>query len=111
MTDTTAAPDASDATAYFVYKLIPPRPTFAFDMTEDEAAVMREHGAYWQELAQRGTAVVFGPVNDPAGTWGLAVVEAPSEEHVEQLGRRDPAVTSETATFQVCPMPVAILRP
>jgi hypothetical protein len=30
---------------YFVYKLIPPRPTLIADMTPAEGAVMREHGA------------------------------------------------------------------
>ena len=110
MTANTTAPDASNATAYFVYKLIPPRPTFISDMTEAEAAIMREHAAYWQQLTQQGTAVIFGPVSDPAGAWGLAVVEAPSEEQVQELGRRDPAVTSRTATFEVCPMPAAVLR-
>ena len=111
MTASTTVPDTSNASGYFVYKLIPPRPTFHVDMTEAEAEIMREHAAYWQQLALRGTAVIFGPVSDPAGVWGLAVVEAASEEHVQELGRRDPAVTSRTATFQISPMPTAVLRP
>ena len=100
----------STRTRYFVYKLIPPRPTFAADMSEAEAGIMAQHAHYWQGLTDRGTAVVFGPVADPAGVWGLAVVEAASEEVVRVLGLEDPAVTSEMATFDVFVMPDAIVR-
>ena len=100
----------STNTRYFVYKLIPPRPTFAADMSDAEAGIMAQHAQYWQALTDRGTAVVFGPVADPAGVWGLAVVEAASEENVRALGLEDPAVTSEMATFEVFVMPDAVVR-
>ncbi len=97
--------------AYFVYKLIPPRPTFATDMSDDEAAVMGQHGDYWQDLFGRGHVVVFGPVGDPSGTWGLGVIEAETEDDVRALVADDPAVKSGMAKFEVYPMPVAIARP
>jgi hypothetical protein len=56
--------------AYFVYKLIPPRPTFDADMSDDEAAIMGEHAGYWQNLIDAGHVVVFGPVSDPSGFGG-----------------------------------------
>jgi uncharacterized protein YciI len=96
---------------YFVYKLIPPRPTFDTDMSDDEAAAMRQHAAYWQDLLGRGHVVVFGPVSDPSGTWGLAVVEDETEDGVRALGADDPAVNSGTCTFDVFPMAAAIVRP
>jgi uncharacterized protein len=95
---------------HFLYKLIPPRPTFATDMQADEAQAMAEHVAYWKRLTDDRTAVVFGPVQDPAGSWGLAVVEADGEAEVRALGVRDPAVTSGVARFEVCPMGGAIVR-
>ncbi|MDQ3857717.1 MAG: YciI family protein [Actinomycetota bacterium] len=95
--------------SYFLYKLIPPRPTFDTDMSETEQATMGEHVAYWQGLVDRGTAIVFGPVGDPAGVWGLAVVEAVSTQQVHALGNADPAVTSRVARFEACPMPGAIV--
>ena len=52
---------------YFLCRLIAPRPTFAQDMTEKEAEVMRAHVAYWTALAKKGTAIIFGPVADPDG--------------------------------------------
>lgn len=96
---------------YYLYKLVPPRPTFSVDMTEVESTIMQDHVGYWTALAADGTAVVFGAVADPAGIWGLAVVEAASEHDVRALGDTDPAITSELATYQVHPMPGAIARP
>ena len=38
----------------FVFRLIPPRPSFAFDMSDDERDVMTAHVAYWGTLAREG---------------------------------------------------------
>jgi hypothetical protein len=38
------------AAVAFLYRLMPPRPTFAQDMSSAEADVMRRHVAYWQDL-------------------------------------------------------------
>ncbi len=94
---------------HFLYKLIPPRPTFDEDMSEAEAAIMGRHVAYWQELVEDATAIVFGPVSDPAGGWGLAVVEAETDEQVRALGEADPAVVSGLAKFEICLMPGAVV--
>ena len=96
---------------HYLLKLNPPRPTFQADMTGAEQELMGRHVAYWQELAEHGTAIVFGPVSDPAGAWGLAVVEAETEEQVRALGDADPAVVSGLARFEVSPMPGAIVAP
>ena len=97
--------------SYFVYRLIPPRPTFGpGDMTEAEAAIMEDHGDYWSQQVADGSAVVFGPVADPTGSWGLAVVEADTEADVRALRDGDPAVTSRLATAEILPMPVAVAR-
>lgn len=55
----------------FLYKLIPPRPTFVQDMTEAEIKAMEEHAVYWKGLTDRGIAIAFGLVLDPKGPWGL----------------------------------------
>ncbi len=95
--------------AYYLYKLIPPRPTFADDMDEDEQMVMGQHVGYWSELAETGTALVFGPVADPAGAYGLAIVDADSEADVRGIGDADPAVTSRVCTYDVYAMPQTIV--
>jgi len=52
----------------FLCKLIPPQPTFAQDMTEVERKIRQEHIVYWKD---RRIALIFGPVLDPKGIWGL----------------------------------------
>ena len=96
---------------HFVYKLIPPRASFAKDMTEDEQAVMHEHAVYWTSLFQEGSVVVFGVVIEQAGVWGLAVVESEDEDGVRALASEDPAVKTNLCTFDVGVMPSAVVRP
>lgn len=96
--------------SHYLYKLTPPRPTFAEDMTPTEAAAMEEHFAYWQDLLQGGSVVVYGPVDDPAGTYGIAIVDAPDAAQVETIGRSDPAVIHGVGTFQVFAMPASVVR-
>jgi uncharacterized protein len=93
----------------FMYKLIPPRPTFAQDMTEVERKVMQEHVVYWKALTDIGTAIVFGPVLDPKGPWGVAVVEVADEADARALGTNDPAVKAGL-TFEVYAMPDTVVR-
>jgi uncharacterized protein len=96
---------------HFVYKLIAPRPTFPADITAAEAEIMGRHSVYWRALLDEGRVVVFGPVADPAGVWGLAVVAAATADEVRALGVEDPAVASGLATFEVYPMATSIVRP
>lgn len=96
---------------HFVYKLIPPRPTFAADMTEAEQEVMGEHAGYWTDLFEQGVVVVFGVVMEQAGAWGLAVVEAEEEDDVRALASDDPAVKTQLCTFEIGMMPDASVRP
>jgi len=97
--------------SYFVYKLVAPRPTFAQTMTDAEAALMQRHGAYWIDLVGRGIVIVFGPVADPKGTWGLAVIEADNESHAHTYGENDPATKADVGfQFEVYRMPQATLR-
>ena len=92
-------------------KLLPPRPTFPGDMSESEAALMREHAAYWRGLAERGVAVVFGPVFDPAGVWGLAIVESAHETTAATLTSDDPVIRSGAGfRYEIHPMPQAVVR-
>lgn len=96
--------------SHFLYKLIPPRPTFDTDMNADEARIMGEHFSYWSSLLSTGTVVVYGPVSEASGTWGLAIVEAARQDDVRAIGLGDPAVSSGMATFETWPMGAAIVR-
>ena len=94
----------------FAFNLLPPRPTFVDDMTDDERAMMDRHVEYWRGLLADGVAVVFGPVLNPDGGYGLAVVEVSGQEQAERLIAGDPAVRGGL-TCKAYPMPGAFVRP
>ena len=48
--------------------------------------------AYWQQLLHDGKVVVYGPVADPEGVWGLGVFAATDRAEVLAIGERDPSV-------------------
>jgi uncharacterized protein len=93
----------------FVFRLIAPRPDFALDMSDEERAVMGRHAAYWQPLVESGRMVIFGPVLDSTGSWGLGVVEA--EEELRAFAAGDPAVTSGTAELELGKLLAGFVRP
>ena len=96
---------------YFHLKLIPPRPTFPFDITEAEGRAMAEYAVYWRKLAQDGHAVAVGPVFDPKGSYGLAIVETENEAEAEAFGAADPVAKAGLGfAWEVAPMPSIILR-
>lgn len=76
----------------FVYRLIAPRPTFSVDMSEPERATLAEHGRYWKQLMEDGKAVAYGPVNDPAGSYGLGLLIADDLAEAQALRDADPAI-------------------
>lgn len=97
------------ADSYFFMRLLAPRPTFAFDMNADEAAVMQAHSGYWREQLAAGMVVAFGPVADPKGPWGLGIVRAPDEAAVRAFQERDPALQSGLGfTYELMPMLAAV---
>jgi len=96
---------------YFLCKLIPPRPTFAQDMTDAEAKLMQQHVAYWKGLMDRGLVIVFGPVADPKGVYGVAILELEEEADANALGINDPTIKANVGFhLEVYPMDRAILR-
>ena len=79
------------------------------DMTPDEAEVMEHHGDYWMELLTRQVALAYGPVLDPDGVWGLAILDLEDEADARPLGDGDPAVTSGVCTYSL--LPLRLTRP
>ena len=78
---------------HYFLKLNPCRPTFAQDMTDAERVIMQQHVAYWEDLMSKGMVVVYGPVFDPNGAYGIGVVEADDEGRLKELIKNDPATT------------------
>src|SRR5512133_3966748 len=80
----------NDLLHYFL-KLNPPRNTFMKDMTAEEKKIMQSHVAYWAPYVEDGTVIVLGPVMDPAGGYGIAIVGVESEDRLTELIKNDPA--------------------
>jgi uncharacterized protein len=93
----------------FLYRLQPPRPSFAQDMSAAEAEVMQRHVAYWQDLLGREVALAFGPVLDPDDPWGLGLLDLEDEQAARAIGDADPAVAGGVCTYGV--VPVDLVKP
>ena len=79
---------------HFFCKLKPPRTTFISDMTPDDALLMRAHREYWTPRVETGQVIAMGPVADPAGGYGVAIIEAASEGALESMQAADPVIAA-----------------
>jgi len=99
------------AMKHFFCKLHPPRPTFGQDLTPAEGKLMQEHGAYLRTFAEQGTAVVFGPVADPKGFFGVGIFELPDDADINAICAGDPTIKSGLGfRYEIHPMPRAVVR-
>jgi uncharacterized protein YciI len=96
--------------ATFVFRLLSPRPTFALDMSDEERDIMARHAAHWQPYIDAGQMVVFGPVLDATGSWGLGVIEADHEQELRSFADKDPVVTTGTGKIELGRMLRGIVR-
>ena len=95
----------------FVFRLKGPRPNFAQDMNDEEREIMGRHAAHWQPFVESGQMVVFGPILDGTGSWGLGVIEHDDEEELRAHAARDPVVTTGTGEFEIGTMLMGFVRP
>lgn len=90
---------------YHVFKLLPPRPDFIATMTPAERTLMQAHAAYYKSYADKGQVVVFGPVLDPVGAYGLAVVRLEDDVEPVTVWREDPVIKAQAGfSYHVAPM-------
>jgi uncharacterized protein YciI len=92
---------STEKKSYFL-KLNPPRTGFMSDMTEDERIIMQKHVAYWAQYVDDGTVIVLGPVFDPKGGYGIAVIRVDNEEQLKELTDKDPA--NGLNSYEIYPM-------
>jgi uncharacterized protein YciI len=97
---------------HYLCKLKPPRTTFMADMTSDEALLMRAHREYWTPRVETGVVVAMGPVADPAGGYGVAIIEAASAAALEAMQGADPVIVAGRGfAYENHPMPAIAVRP
>lgn len=97
---------------HFLLRLDPPRRSFPDDARAAELDAMVAHGAFWQGQAEAGLALAVGPVADPAGIWGLALVEVADDDEARALAAADPVIAADLGfTYRVMPLLSLITRP
>jgi uncharacterized protein len=92
---------------YVFVKTNNPRPTFHLDMTAEERRIMTSHVEYWTEMARHGVSVVFGPVADPHGVYGIGVYKVEDEAQMLRLLDEDPA--KGLLVYETTPMANAVV--
>ena len=97
---------------HYLCKLRPPRATFIDDMTPEETLLMRAHREYWTPRVEMGVVVAMGPVGDPAGGYGVAIIEAASEAALEAMQEADPIIAAGRGfAYENLPMLAIAVRP
>ncbi|HVC28646.1 MAG TPA: YciI family protein [Gammaproteobacteria bacterium] len=91
---------------YFFYQLNSPRPSFPADITPAETQLMQAHAMYWRGLMAKGMVLAFGPVADPKGSFGIAVVRLEEGVDEQLLAANDPINKADIGFhFNIFPMP------
>jgi uncharacterized protein YndB with AHSA1/START domain len=95
--------------AVFHCRMIPPRPDFAFTMTEEERTLMGQHADYLRGLLREGKMMLAGPVADPAGPWGLLILLVGTEAEAKAITDGDPVARSGRGfRYEILPLMSAI---
>ena len=94
----------------YLYKIYPPRSDFYSTQGPNEQKIMAKHIEYWQQLTDKKSSLVYGPVYEPAGTFPMAVIEVTSKEEAEGIAINDPAVFSGAFTYSLFPMQADLIR-
>jgi len=55
---------------------------------------MRAHREYWTPHVESGVVIAMGPVADPAGAYGVSIIEADSLAALQAMQSGDPAIAS-----------------
>ena len=91
---------------YFLCKLSP-----APSLDASARGVALAHQDYWLPYLNAGLVIVMGPVNDPAGAYGVMIAHAPSLKMLEDWQGKDPAILSGVHNYENHPMPTARVAP
>jgi len=71
-------------------------------MTDEERLVMQHHVNYWKPYVDNGVVLVLGPVLDPKGGYGIAIIGVEDELQLKTLILNDPA--NGLNSYEIYPM-------
>ena len=89
---------------YYLCKYIPPRADFLATMTADEKAWMKQHGAFLDDLLEKGQVVAHGPVMDPSGGYGVSLYQIADDKEIKAITSEDPIVKNGVGHYEHHPM-------
>jgi len=89
---------------YYFCKYIPPRADFLATMTADEKAWMKQHGAFLDDLLEKGQVVAHGPVMDPSGGYGVSLYQIADDQDIKAITSEDPIVKNGVGHYVHHPM-------
>lgn len=89
---------------YYLCKYIPPRDDFLATMSDDEKTWMAQHGAFLDDLLEKGVIVAHGPVMDPAGGYGVSLYRIADDQDIVSFTSRDPVVMNGAGHYEHHPM-------
>ena len=92
---------------HFFMRLIAPRPIFPGSMTEEELGLMKQHVQYVGQAFDAGMVLAYGPVLDPAGAFGIALLEVNDAAEAEEFACKDPSIVAGMNTYTLTPMKIA----
>ena len=79
--------------------------------SDSELPILTQHGAYLNDLSERGIVVLYGRTqNNDASTMGLVVFEAEDESAAQSIMNSDPAITGGVMTGELFPYKISFLR-
>ncbi|MFF0953202.1 YciI family protein [Rhizobium leguminosarum] len=88
----------------YLCKYIPPRDDFLATMSADEKTWMAQHGAFLDNLLEKGVIVAHGPVMDPAGGYGVSLYRIADDQDIATITARDPIVANGAGHYEHHPM-------
>ena len=72
---------------------------------------MKDHALYWRGLLAQGKVVAFGLVGDPAGAFGIGILQAEDAGEARTLMDADPTVLSRRGfRIDILPMPMGAVH-
>jgi uncharacterized protein YciI len=89
---------------HYFLRLVPPRPTFPFDMSDGERALMEAHVTYIRAEFDAGRVLAYGPVLDAGHPYGMGILAVDDEAEARAICDQDPTVVAGLNRYELSPM-------
>lgn len=85
---------------YYLCKFIPPRADFLATMSDEEKKLMGQHGAFLNDLMEKGLIVAHGPVIEASGGYGVSLYQIADDQDISLLTSEDPIVKNGVGHYE-----------